>query len=219
MFRCDKVYYRTPDLLLPAYVSLPWTITCQHPVQAGTTVSRVSWCLKHVITRLYLISKQQSYRGDIHTTISIILLIHATFHTKYKRLKSLSHALNWLMSTPNWPTQWIQQSRFLNLITLKTEVEPHSIMLHVLTNTSDNWKSQIYVHLNSKSSKTFTLIKQNTDSSYYCIPEHSSCQKLHITSASNWNLELVFSLWSISCYFTQQSQSAKLQLLSGSRTF
>jgi hypothetical protein len=219
MFQCDKVYYRIPDLLLPAYISLPWTVTCQHNVQAGTTVSRVSWYLQHDITRLYLISKQQSYRGDIHTTISIILLKHATLHTKYKRLKSLSHASNWLMSIPKWSTQWIQQSKFHNLCILKTGVEPPSTMLHVLTNTSENWKSQIYVHLKNISSKTFTLIKQNTDSSYYCIPEHSSCQKPHITYASNWNLELVFSLWSNFCFFTQESQSAKLQLLSGSRTF
>lgn len=178
----------------------------------------MSWCLIHVINRLYLINKQQSYGGDIHTTISIILLIHATFHTKYKRLKSLSHALNWLLSTPNWSTQWIQQSRFHNLCILKTEVEPPSIKLDVLTNTSDNWKSQIYAHLNNIP-QTFTLFQQNTDSSYYCIPEQSRCQKPHITSASNWNLELVFSLWSNLCYFTQQSQSAKLQLLSGSRSF
>jgi hypothetical protein len=132
----------------------------------------------------------------------------------------LSHAWNWLTSTPNWSIQWIQQSKFHNLCILKTQVEPHSIMLHVLTNTSDNWKSQIYVHLNNISSKTFTLIKQNTDSFLYSIPEHSSCQKLHITSASNWNLKLVFfPLWSNSCYFTQQSESAKLLLLSGSYTF
>ena len=205
MFQCDKIYYRIPDLLFTAYVSLPWTITCQHPVQADTAVSHVSWCLKHVMTRLYFISKQQSDRGDIHTTISIILLKHATFHTKYKRLKSLSHALNWLMFTPKWSTQWIQQNRFHNLCILKTEVQPPSIMLHVLTNNSDNWKSQIYVHLNNISSKTCTLIKQNTDSSYYCIPEHSSCEKLHITYASNWNLEVVFSLSSNLCYFMQQS--------------
>jgi len=133
VFRCDKVYYRIPDLLLPAYTSLSWTITCQHPVQAGTAVSHVRWGLKQFIARLYLISKEKSYRGDIHTTISIILLKHATFHTKCKRLKYLSHASNWLISTPNWSTQWIQQSRFHNLCILKTEVEPPSIMLRVLT--------------------------------------------------------------------------------------
>jgi hypothetical protein len=214
MFWCDKVYYRIPDLLLPAYTSMPWTVTCQHPVQPGTAVSHVSWCLKHVITRLYqskIIQGWHAYHYFHH--------LIKTWNISHKRLKSLSHASNWLKSTPNWSSQWIQQSRFHNLCILKTEVEPTSIMLHVLTNTSDNWKSQIHARLNNISSKPFTLIKQNTDSPYYWIPEHSSCQKLHITSASNWNLKLVFSLWSNLRYFTQQSQNAQLQFLSGSCTF
>jgi len=96
MFRFDKVYYRIPDLLLLAYISFPWIITCQHLVQAGTTVSHVSWCLKHVIIN-YIQYVNSNHRGDIHTTISIILLKHATFHAKYKRLKSPSHASNWLV--------------------------------------------------------------------------------------------------------------------------
>ena len=117
-----------------------------------------------------------------HTTFWKLALLIIRQNTKIKN--PLCHVLlTRLMSAPNY-VHSMNPAEYVSLFVYSdTEAQPVSINLHVLRNYRDNWKSQIYVHLNISPPQTFKLIKQqHVMRSYYQVPKHNSCQRSYMTS-------------------------------------